>query len=262
MTKLLAVLTLALTIPAAAVAQRRVNDNQESGRRGEATARADSQSRAARNGRAHTYDNRSKPSNSGHPGYRDRSGGKQTQRTQNPMTGPYEVGGGNARTEPSYRVGSGQDKNGQITGGWSNGNQNRPNGERAQDNRAIDNRTIDNRANDRNNDALHRNDQVYGSHPVYGGSSDYRVGSGWQQGGFSHDYVGPRHVWRLEGGNPERFYFRGFHFRVAPSDYRYANDWYWDRDNVIIYDDPDNPGRYLAYNTRTGRYIHVVFEGN
>ena len=44
-------------------------------------------------------------------------------------------------------------------------------------------------------------------------------------------------------------------------DYPLANDWYWDRDNVIIYDDPDNAGCYLAFNTRLGVYIHVTFDG-
>jgi len=31
---------------------------------------------------------------------------------------------------------------------------------------------------------------------------------------------------------------------------------------VIFYDDPDNAGCYLAFNTRLGTYIHVVFEGS
>ena len=79
--------------------------------------------------------------------------------------------------------------------------------------------------------------------------------------GFSHDYIGPRHVWRLEGGSRDRFFFRGFYFRVAAYDYRYADDWYWDRDNVIIYNDPDNSGCYLAFNTRLGTYLHVSFDG-
>ena len=87
------------------------------------------------------------------------------------------------------------------------------------------------------------------------------MGYGWR-GGFSHDYIGPRHVWRLEGGGRDRFFFRGFYFRVAAYDYPYADDWYWDRDNVIIYDDPDNSGCYLAFNTRLGTYLHVTFEGN
>jgi hypothetical protein len=29
---------------------------------------------------------------------------------------------------------------------------------------------------------------------------------------------------------------------------------------VIIYDDPDNSGCYLAFNTRLGTYLHVTFD--
>jgi hypothetical protein len=86
------------------------------------------------------------------------------------------------------------------------------------------------------------------------------VGYGFR-GGFSRDYIGPRHVWRLEGGGRDRFFFRGFYFRVAAYDYPYADGWYWDRDNIIIYDDPDDAGCYLAFNTRLGTYLHVTFDG-
>jgi len=107
---------------------------------------------------------------------------------------------------------------------------------------------------------VHANNDEWVGHRTGRTDPRYHLDHPWEHGHFAKP-IGPQHVWRLRGGDRNRFSVGGFYFQVAAPDAAFVTDWLWDDDDIVLYDDPDHDGWYLAYNTRLGTYVHVLYLG-
>jgi hypothetical protein len=108
---------------------------------------------------------------------------------------------------------------------------------------------------------VHSSGDKWVGHDTGKDDAHYHLDHPFEHGHFTGG-IGKGHSFRIEGGGPSRFWFGGFYFGVAPYDFGYCDGWNWGTDNIVIYDDPDHDGWYLAYNVRLGTYVHVQYLGN
>jgi hypothetical protein len=107
---------------------------------------------------------------------------------------------------------------------------------------------------------VHAENDRWVGHDTGRNDAHYHLDHPWEHGRFP-GIIGPGHVWRLHGGDRGRFAVAGFFFAVAAFDFAYCDAWLWSDDDIVIYDDPDHVGWYLAYNVRLGTYVHVMYMG-
>jgi hypothetical protein len=112
------------------------------------------------------------------------------------------------------------------------------------------------------NDTQHVNHDVWYSRPAPN-DPRFKIAQPFAAGKFAK--AGPENrfgIQRIDAGTHRFWFAGGGYFTVADWDWTNFADWCWNcGDDFVVYEDPDHIGWYLLYNSMTGAYIHVTYDG-
>src|SRR5258706_332072 len=98
---------------------------------------------------------------------------------------------------------------------------------------------------------VHAQDDQWVWHDTGRNDQHYHLDQPWQHGRFERP-IGASHIWRIRGGDRDRFDIGGYFFRVSPNADDFLGGGAWGREGTVVSPGSDHVWGGLAYKPRLG----------